>query len=122
VLDACILASAAGWFWLLRHGRAQGVAVPVGLRAMGFGAMALCIVMLVVPYRIIWHNEAQRVTYASETCYLVAQQTDKLLLYCPGVPTPRNRVVGRSDPAVGVSSVVESLFTSSPPGAQQGKQ
>jgi len=108
-VDALVLGAGMGWFALARGRRREG--------RPGFDASAIAGVTLlaltflatwVVPYRVTWFNEFQRVEYGGDRCYVIGEQQDELLLHCPDVPTPRNRRVRRGD--VVRLAVVESIF------------
>jgi len=64
-----------------------------------------------LPYRLVWHNDFERITVAGDRCYAIGEADDQLLAFCPEVMPPRNRVVGRDAPAVQRSGVFESMFT-----------
>jgi uncharacterized membrane protein YhdT len=71
----------------------------------------LALMMWEMPYRIVYHNTATRVDLASERCYQLAVRAPSLLLHCPDMAPPRNRIVLESDPSVRPRGVVESVFT-----------
>ena len=76
-------------------------------------ALALC----VLPYRIVWKNEAPRYDVAGERCFAIGESGDELLLHCPDRVPPRNRVVKRDDPALHATGVRQNIFT--PPDSAQ---
>jgi len=77
----------------------------------GLAALFLTLTILVVPYRILSHNEHERVVHRSDTCYLVGQAGSEALLFCPLQPPPRNRVVRLDDPDLERGGPEESVFT-----------
>jgi hypothetical protein len=77
----------------------------------GIAATIVTIILLVLPYRILSHNEHERVIHKSEPCYLVAQAGNEALLFCPLQRPPRNRVVRVDDPSLERGGPEESVFT-----------
>jgi hypothetical protein len=52
--------------------------------AGGLALTLLSLLLLVAPYRILLHNEAERIVVGgAETCYLVGQRGNDGLLFCP---------------------------------------
>jgi hypothetical protein len=70
-----------------------------------------------LPYRIVYQNRFPRVDLGDERCYEIGERRGELLLHCPDVRPPRNRVVTDSDPQLNRRGVVESVFT---PGTRAG--
>ena len=79
--------------------------------AGGTAATFVTLTLLVLPYRILSHNEHERVVHRSDTCYLVSQIGNEGLLFCPLQPPPRNRVVRLDDPDLERGGPEESVFT-----------
>ena len=77
----------------------------------GLAATFVTVILLVLPYRILSHNEHERVVHRSDTCYLVSQAGNEALLFCPLQPPPRNRVVRLDDPELERGGPEESVFT-----------
>jgi hypothetical protein len=115
-LDMLIVASAVAWVALLRARRQRGLPLLDAASAGGLTALAVALLLLNAPYRIIWHNEFPRIDLAGARCYLTGETSRELLLFCPEVPPPHNRVVPAPDPRLRRLDVVESMFTM-PPGA-----
>jgi hypothetical protein len=86
--------------------------LAVGLVSVMFAiALGLC----VMPYRIVWKNEAPRYDVAGERCFAIGESGEQLLLHCPDRLPPRNRVVRRDDPDLHATGVRQNIFT--PPDA-----
>lgn len=67
-------------------------------------------VMLIPPkYRLVHHNDGERVTYGTETCYLVGQTDARGLLFCP-LAAHRRAIVPLGDPDLRRSGVVEEVY------------
>jgi hypothetical protein len=112
VIDMFLLVIGIGWYWILRHPRRDAVRGGLGSIAAGLSIMALLVLAWGIPYRIIWHNTFERVSVGGERCYLIGERPERWLVYCPDGPTPKNRLVMRSDPGVRRENVFESVFTS----------
>jgi Protein kinase domain len=77
----------------------------------GIAATFVTVTLLVLPYRILSHNEHERVVHRSETCYLVSQVGSEGFLFCPLQHPPRNRVIRLDDPELERGGPEESVFT-----------
>jgi hypothetical protein len=83
---------AAAWltlFMLRRERRESWIDVGV----VGSLLVALTLILLAVPYRVMFHNDHERVLYESDTCYLMAQSGNEGLLFCPMRDPPRSQIV-----------------------------
>jgi hypothetical protein len=115
VLSFDFLVATAAWWALIRrnsetHERGAWLSICGGV-----AATFITVMLLVMPYRILSHNEHERVVHRSETCYLVGQRVNEGLLFCPLQDPPRNRVVRLDDPELQRGGPEESVF------AQLGK-
>ena len=101
-----------GCAWLqvlrVRAGRSDGDARVVV--AGGLALTLLSLLLLVAPYRILLHNEAERIFVGEATCYLVGQRGTDGLLFCPAQAPPWTRVVRLDDPGVRRDGARESIF------------
>ena len=111
VISLQLFAFAAAWVTLIKT-RAQrhehGGAISL---AGGVAVTVLTLILLVYPYRILVHNEHERVSYHAQTCYLIGERGDEALLFCPSEVPPRNWVVNRDDPALKRGGPTESMFS-----------
>jgi hypothetical protein len=121
-LSLVALASTAGWIAVVRRSWSERSLLTVGTITAGVSVFALLIVLMVLPYRLLWHNRFDRVAFDGARCYVIGSRTadrptragesgTDLLLYCPDVEPPRNRVVNAADPRVAHQNVIESIFT-----------
>ena len=93
---------------LHRHGASS---IVTSTRVAAFSIAGLFLLLLVLPYRIGWQNEVERVQFDSRRCYAIGSSVNELLLYCPtGVP-PKVRPVASDDPRLRRENIVESIFT-----------
>ncbi len=115
-LDALLLALSLGWYRVFRRCRRsndrRGLAPLVGTLVVILAALLL----LVFPYRILWHNQFERVEFEGTRAYVIGQRGEDLLLFCPEAEPPKNRVVKENDPGIRRLQVIESLFTRPDPG------
>src|SRR5262249_10094998 len=86
---ANLLIFAAAWYPLLKRGmdhkeRDGRTAIWAGVAMLGLSV----IIFQVAPFRVIFHNESERVTYNGDRCYIVGQTLNEALLFCPKRPSP----------------------------------
>ncbi len=100
VFSLVLFTSASVWAWLLIRHRDSGVAIGWAAAARVLILMAVTTALLAAPYRIVYQNDAERVTYKGQKCFLIAERGDDRLLFCPSQPPPWTRVVKLNDPDV----------------------
>jgi len=103
-----VLVFGLAWYRLARRGWAKA-------RAFIASGMAITALMLlvwkVVPFKIIYHNEAERVSYGDQRCYLMGTRGTEVRLFCPVNSPPWNRIVPIDDPSLKREGVTENIFT-----------
>jgi tRNA A-37 threonylcarbamoyl transferase component Bud32 len=111
-LCAALLVTSIGWTRLLRrHGPAR-----IGLvnTSVGVGLIALLLMLLALPYRLIFMNQSQRADYQGMRCYVTdsfpRERPDQYLLYCPDAPVPKVRTA-RLSPSLILRDEIENIFT-----------
>ena len=115
-VDALILVGGILWFGLIQARRRRGLLPLDATAAAGVAGLVLAfLLMWALPYRVTWHNEFQRVQYNGDRCYAIGRRAEELLLHCPEISPPHNRVVSRSDPGLRHEDVIESIFTPGEP-------
>jgi len=114
-LDVVILLMGVSWLTLIRARRRRGLPATDASVAAGLALLTLTVLLLVTPYRILWHNEFERVGFSGDRCYITGERGDTYLLYCADAVPPRNRVVPAADTRIRRLNVIESIF--SPPAA-----
>jgi hypothetical protein len=82
-----------------------GALVPVA------ALLGLIVVMSATPYRLLYKNQAERIDFAGERCYVLGEQRPLELVYCPDRKPPRNQVIMAGDPSARRVGIVESIFT-----------
>ena len=82
------------------------------------GSLYACIAVLAVavivndaPYRLVYDTARERVVLDGQRCYAIAEAPARVLLFCPDMDPPRNRIAGASDPALRRTGIEESIFT-----------
>jgi len=110
-LDAIILGLVLGLHRAVRLHRADDWKHSTGSLLTGFAVLALAVLLSVIPYRILFQNEFERVDLEGQRCYLLGRDAGNVLVYCPEAPPPRNRVVSAGDARLRRLGIVESVFT-----------
>jgi hypothetical protein len=102
----------------IRRLRARQMVASRGAMAPVVALLVLTVLMSEAPYRLLWNNQADRIAFAGERCYVLGQSADRMLIYCPDRTPPRNQVVRRDDPSIQrLDRPPESIFT--PPDVQR---
>lgn len=85
-------------------------------RPQKVAALVVPIVALVLwqlPYRLMYHSAFERVDLADARCYMLGSNSTNVLLHCPDMAPPRNRIVPADGPSLHRRGVVESVFVPS---------
>jgi hypothetical protein len=109
-LDAIMLVLGYGSYGLFLRSKKSGrrVAPLLGVLAV----LVLTLVLWTFPYRILWHNQFEKVSFQGERAYIIGQKGDELLLHRPDAAPPRNRIVSVNEPELVRLQIQESIFTS----------
>jgi predicted Ser/Thr protein kinase len=98
------------WYPVLRLVR-KGQAIHMGIVAAGVGIALVGVALLNLPYRLFYFNDVfLAVRWNDARCYVIGEQVEKQLLFCPSLQ-PRNRIVQKNDAAVVQLGITESLFS-----------
>ncbi|HEX6315999.1 MAG TPA: serine/threonine-protein kinase [Gemmatimonadaceae bacterium] len=113
VLTLLLLAMATAWYhvWMRQPSPERPDRVTL---VGGLAAMTVVLLLLEVPYRVVFWPDFQRVDFAGARCYLLGEARGTLLVHCPDSAPPRNAVVDQDDPRVIRRGVIENLFTRVP--------
>lgn len=106
-----LIVVAGGWYLAAQRSAEKGVTLHVALRLGAVATMVLLVATLQLPYRLIFDSKAAVYKWGQQECYATGQRGDELLLFCPGLPVPRNRIVSRTASDVAPAGRVESIFT-----------
>jgi serine/threonine-protein kinase len=114
LLTLTMVAGGASWYALLSQPAVRPLIHGATIVA-GAAAMALALLMLVVPYRLLYHNAMPRTALNGERCYEVGARGAQVLLYCPDAPAPRVKIAERTMLSDSGITVLESIFSQAPP-------
>lgn len=108
-----VLVFGLGWYALSRRAHGRGGDRDGRFHIWAGVAVTLCSLVLfqTVPFRVLYHNSAERVTFRSERCYLVDERANDLLLFCPKRPPPWTQIVKASDRSLTRDGELESIFS-----------
>jgi hypothetical protein len=110
-LDVLVFAYLLLLYAVFAEARRRGQTIPRWARVTAFVVPALALMMWEMPYRMAYHSSFARVDFAGARCYELGRDDPQVLLFCPDVVPPRNRIVLSSDPRLAPRGVMESVFT-----------
>jgi hypothetical protein len=103
-----VVGMGVAWYRLLSSPGARA-AVHWSTLVAGGAAFVIAVVILVTPYRLLFHNEMPRVQVGQERCYRLGARERQVLLYCPDRPPPR--ITTADERAVSESGIIENIFS-----------
>jgi serine/threonine-protein kinase len=109
-LDLLLFLYCLASFSVMTAARRQGRPVHRWTKVSAFMVPALALMMWEMPYRLVYHSSMTRVDLGNTRCYELGRRSPNVLLHCPDITAPRNRIVLESDPSVRPRGVVESIF------------
>ena len=106
--------------WYLVGKRIQRKEGSLNNRVLLAGAtiVFLSLVSLSMPYRLLVQPNFVRTKWSGNDCYVIGERAEDLLLFCPALETPRNRVI-RKDGETLERFGTENIFTSFSPKQQK---
>jgi hypothetical protein len=105
-----VILSVLAWYPVARLAAFRREQLNRGMLAGGAAVVLLGLALLDFPYRMLLHNQFPAVTWNRDYCYITGERRDDLLLFCPGLQPPRNRIVNRRT-TLTPTGVTESIFT-----------
>jgi hypothetical protein len=111
VFSVIVIGTAALWYGFARMAARRGQRVPPAVRAGAAAVMFLSFASLDFPYRLLLHNEFEAAAWNEQSCYVLGERAEDILLFCPNLAPPRNRVVPLKAGTVQRLGRRESLFT-----------
>lgn len=99
---------AFSWYRLLSTPNARS-AIHWSTLAAAAAVLVIALLMLVVPYRLLYHNEMPQVMLGAERCYRLGVRDEQVLLYCPDRPAPR--VTTADESLVVPTGITENIFS-----------
>jgi hypothetical protein len=115
-LTLIVLLTTAAWYGVMKVSALRHQPLRGSLALGSAAVLGLALVSLVLPYRLLYHNESEVAAWNNTSCYVTGERADKLLLFCPALTPARNHVVPRTEVARGDS--VENIFTRFGPAAK----
>jgi hypothetical protein len=108
-----LIGSIGLWYPVLRLAQ-KGQVVRTTLWIGGLVVCSITLSVLQFPYRTLYaslNEPFERVAWRGERCYVIGQRAGDLLLFCPALGPPHNRIAKRNDSDVMRLGVRESLFS-----------
>jgi serine/threonine protein kinase len=109
-MSMMILAMSAGVWRIAKMRRRTGQARHASLFAIG-AMVVVSLVVLVLPYRLIWHNDFEVAGLNGERCYILGTHESSALVYCPGQDPPKVRSVPLDGAGLKPSGEIQSIYT-----------
>lgn len=110
VMSMMILAMSVATYHIVRMHR-RAATRPSASLGLVVSVIGISLVLLVFPYRLIWQNDFEVATYRDDRCYILGQEEEVALLYCPEVAVPKVRRITLPDTALKPSGARQSIYT-----------
>jgi hypothetical protein len=108
IVDLSILA----WYAIARMAKRKHEALHWAVIAGAAAVIILALGSADFPFRVINpYNRFDAVKWHENSCYIIGEREDQLLLFCPTLGPSRNRVVHADDTNLERTGVQESIFT-----------
>lgn len=119
VTSLLALGSAAAWAAVLRRGRPgdAGLGAIVG----GLALTLTFVAMFAVPWRIVRDATFQLAQYGSARCFVIAERSPRVLLFCPELADSRRVVVPEADPQLQRLPQYQNIFEGITPRGETGR-
>jgi hypothetical protein len=111
VFSGIAICSVIAWWHVARTVARTRRSLSLWILAGGLVIAFLSLVFLDFPYRLIYHADFDRARWNGADCYIIGERRDDLLLFCPELQPPRNRIVKNTAGNVERVGVRESIFT-----------
>jgi hypothetical protein len=111
VLIVAVMVTVVVWYPVLRLIK-RGQSLHWGFMAGGILSVCVAMALLHFPYRLLYFNKAfEAVEWNGNRCYVTGEQPTQVLLFCPELEPPRNRVSAANEPGLSKLGVRESIFS-----------
>jgi hypothetical protein len=111
-LGAYFLTFGAAWYYVTRRAWREHASDAAPLCVGGLLALAFTLIVFqTVPFRIVYQNSGERVSYHDKRCYLVGRNNADLMIFCPQQEPPWTVVVKDGDPFLRKDGIVENIFS-----------
>jgi serine/threonine protein kinase len=111
ILLMVVLALAFSVRYVFAIRRRTGINDRVGWPITSLVVLAIGILFLAMPYRIMFHNRFERIRFQGNPCFVIGENRLELMLHCPTIPPPRNRAVSRDSPELTDRSTAASIYS-----------
>jgi len=121
IFSLAVIVCVAVWYPVVRLVR-KGQSLHWGLIAGGIVVTSIAIALLHFPYRMLYFTAIapfEAVNWHDSRCYIIGSRGEDRLLFCPGLPPPRNRIVRSNDEGLTPLGVRENPFSRFSDGGQR---
>ena len=116
VFEWLVILTGAAWYVVLRLAARRRQHVHAGLLVAGAATMFFALATLDLPYRLIFHSSFRVAEWKGNRCYITGEDAENLLLFCPALEAPRNRILLKQSGEVKRLDTSDNLFSHvSPP-------
>ena len=102
--------SGAVWVPVIRFAARRRQPINPLMRLGGAIVFALSLALLDLPYRAFSKNALETATWEGKHCYVLGERDQDLLMFCPELVTPRNRLVPKNTAGLRRLGVKEKVF------------
>ena len=114
------IASCMLWYPAVKLAIRKGESLIRAVFAGGAAVLVLSLLLLDFPYRFIYRREFEAATWQGHRCYVLGERADDFLLFCPQLPSPRNRRVSQRATDLQRAGVKENIFSLLSPDSDRG--
>jgi hypothetical protein len=108
-LTLLVLLTIAGWYGVLKVSALRRQPLRASIAFGGAAVLALALVSLVLPYRLLYQNRFELANWNDRSCYIMGERDNDVLLFCPDLLPVRNVRAPRTE--VQRTGTDESIFT-----------
>jgi len=98
------------WYVVIRVSTPKRSPMDWAVTLGAASVVLLSLLSLELPYRTFLHNDFKTALWHGQACYELGDRDGSILISCPALPPPRNRVISKTDPDYKLSGVRESIF------------
>jgi hypothetical protein len=109
-LSLLILALTCGLWYSFDLRSRHRVVGRSGWLTVGFVVLIATVVFHAIPYRVFSHSEFERADLNGVACYVLGENRIEVLVHCPAIDPPRNRIIKRGDRALTRRGVIASVY------------
>jgi tRNA A-37 threonylcarbamoyl transferase component Bud32 len=111
LLCVLVLAFSIAVFRIGRLRATQRVRSSAASFSLVVGMLTFSIVMLILPHRIAWKAQFERVDVGNDRCFILGEHDTRMQVFCPERVPPRNRTIGPNDPPPKRLGIAQSIFS-----------